>query len=122
MPWTSAYLFCKDHGMDMAILETEEELTTVINLLNEYNPGTENVNRLAFALGGVMGNSLNEWFWWKTGESIDYADTWCKNEPNKLEERCLEFWSATATSGYCLNNAGCTVASSFICQKFVESC
>jgi len=79
---------CKDLGMELASVESEEENMALSNAIREFiaNTGTDepwpHVNM--FWVSGEYRNETNQWVWASTGEVVGYTN-WKKGEPNGHE-------------------------------------
>lgn len=105
-------MFCKSFGMELATLDTKEEELHILNRLYNQN------NRGWIWIGGVDFNSLNEYYWTKTGELIRKDITWKPSDPNDRNHHCLALMPHD--NFYRLIDEHCTSTRYPLCMKVIN--
>ncbi|KFU84338.1 Macrophage mannose receptor 1, partial [Chaetura pelagica] len=106
VPMEKARDFCKKHGGDLAVIESESEKNFVWKYAFYKDWGN------AFYIG--LSVSLDKTFRWMDGTPVNYV-AWAPNEPNfaNNDENCVVMYTQTGT----WNDLNCGSLELFICER-----
>lgn len=113
--WVIARGICREYGLEIATLETLDEMQTVSKICKKLSFHlTEYVH-----VGGMTltGNSTFNWYWVITGKRIEYEMQWSDGEPNFYSRR--QFCLALGGKNYLFDDIHCNsgIQRKFLCQK-----
>lgn len=107
--WVIARGICREYGLEIATLETLDEMQTVSKICKKISFHlTEYVH-----VGGMTltGNSTFNWYWVITGKRIEYEMQWSDGEPNFYSRR--QFCLALGGKNYIIYLMTFTVIAAF---------
>ncbi|NXX44081.1 MRC1 protein, partial [Tricholaema leucomelas] len=106
MPMEKARDFCRKHGGDLAVIQSESERTFLWKYIFYKDWGNN------FYIG--LSVSLDKTFRWMDGTPVNYV-AWAPNEPNfaNNDENCVVMY--TQTGGW--NDLNCGSVELFICER-----
>lgn len=122
--WMSAWAFCKDNDMILATLVDPDEQANFLKLCNKNMDQFANFYYEAH-IGGFRPNktnSLTDWYWFESGQKINFKIDWSDGEPNddQQTEYCMSIYGGgfqSMTGITTFNDCHCyNMYSSFICQ------
>lgn len=115
--WTNTRSICKAYGMDVLSLDTEDEETHLLGLL-ESNSRLFTQWTYVGALT-LVGGSRDNWYWVNSGNRVNYPITFGVDEPNfgNSNEFCLAVGKYSASEFY-FNDMPCHEETQykFFCQ------
>ncbi|XP_060074755.1 C-type lectin domain family 6 member A-like [Ylistrum balloti] len=109
--WWEASYWCNNDGAYLLIVDTVAKMQATQSGLHSITFQTED----RWWLGGYDydASSVND-FRWINGEPInDTSILWHPNEPNDVNERCINLYSLSAS----LNDLHCSTLEYFVCQE-----
>lgn len=120
--WVGAYNFCKDNGMELVALSTENEAN---NLLSLCSANAANFQGLSPFIGAITptAGSTTDWFWYESGEKINYALIWQSRQPDNAlgVENCLQI-GISSSGKWGFGDSNCyQTTSTFMCQDVIIS-
>jgi hypothetical protein len=107
-------MFCRQFGMDLAMLENEVEQRNFLKLLTDTLPASNDFNK-SFIGGSNIGT--DKWYWVSTGDSIKYPINWSTGQLSTTGN-CMNVFLINET--FMLNRGPCDAtdtAQPFICEK-----
>ncbi|XP_076828394.1 macrophage mannose receptor 1-like isoform X4 [Brachyhypopomus gauderio] len=108
--WTDAQNYCRGIYTDLATIENQGDMNTVLTLLSGQSGYT-------YWIGLTRNvNQINNPIWvWSDGSNSTYSD-WYPGEPNNQggQENCVDLYSLQS---YKWNDAPCYMTNQFICYK-----
>lgn len=104
--------------MDVLSLDSEDEADHFLRLCQKKSEFFE----ICTYVGGITNTSFGSdgWFWWNSGERINFQIDWAENEPNfgSNHEYCLSIVQMDDTKAMKFNDMPCSgpYDRKFICQ------
>ncbi|KNC31948.1 hypothetical protein FF38_04047 [Lucilia cuprina] len=108
--WHKAFLICRSMGGFLASFHSQDELTALSNYMIDKYP----LDRWWW-LSGSDTDSEGDFYWYKTGERISYAD-WSSGQPdnNGGHENCVHLWYIKPK--YQMNDWRCNQLAYYVCE------
>ncbi|XP_045478905.1 pulmonary surfactant-associated protein A-like [Harmonia axyridis] len=101
---------CRNHGMTLLSIESEEENTRIINYIIKYLSKIEHF----WTSGGDLGQE-GRFVWLATGKPYNYTHWSPPNPDNAGGEHCMEIWKI-GDKHYIWNDKACNNDYHFICE------
>ncbi|XP_045479170.1 perlucin-like [Harmonia axyridis] len=104
-----AMQFCRDHGMNLLSIESDDENTRISDHLSKHAKGIDHF----WTSGSDLGEE-GKFVWLSTGKYLNYTN-WSPPQPDNSGkiENCLELWKIDR---YIWNDIPCTNQYNFICE------
>ncbi|XP_065363720.1 C-type lectin 37Db-like [Calliphora vicina] len=108
--WYKAFLICRSLGGFLASFDNQQELAA----LSDYMVGKYPLDRWWW-LSGSDQDSEGDFYWYRTGERISYAD-WSGGQPDNAggHENCVHLWYQNPK--YQMNDWMCNQPAYYVCE------